>query len=71
VPAAGTLSSKQDGEWKPGNHPTAFGIEKDQPNVVRFDPVETTPILHGSRSAKSAADLLLDDRSKLGHLIQR
>ncbi|QJE94262.1 beta-L-arabinofuranosidase domain-containing protein [Luteolibacter luteus] len=44
VPASWSLSYKDGGEWKPVKGAGAFGVEKDAPNRVSFEPVTTTAI---------------------------
>ena len=44
VPASWGLEWLDGKRWKPVKGATAFGVEKDQHNVVDFDPVETTAL---------------------------
>jgi hypothetical protein len=44
VPQSWNLLYKDNGEWKPVEKPSAFGVQKDAWNTVSFSPVETAAL---------------------------
>lgn len=44
VPAAWKLLYRKNGVWLPVSNPSALGTDKDTPNTVKFDPVETSSL---------------------------